>query len=163
MSCIDLSSQYSHTMNKLHLTTAPRLAMNRNAAGELVPSIDTVSGLQDINVAGYLVSIKPSPIEYTRADGTTGTAYQGVSLVANDKGVETTVTVLINGSAIENVEAGQTYWLTERVSKDGQYTNYTQGDLLVMTAVDASVATNRRAALLAKAAEATAPAVAIAQ
>ena len=136
-------------MKKLHLSTAPRLAMRRNEVGELVESIDTTTGQQDINVAGTLVSIKPQPIEYNREDGTTGTAYQGTSLIADDKGEETTVSVLINGSAIENVVIGQTYWLTERVSKDGQYTNYSQGDLLVMNAVDASVATNRRAKLLA--------------
>ncbi len=137
-------------MKKLHLTTAPRLAMRRNEAGELVESIDTTTGQQDINVAGTLLSIKPQPIEYTREDGTTGIAYQGTSLVADDKGEETTVSVLINGSAIETVAVGQTYWLTERVSKDGQYTNYSQGDLLVMNAVDASVATNRRAKLMAQ-------------
>ena len=137
-------------MKKLHLTTAPRLAMRRNEVGELVESIDTTTGQQDINVAGQLVSIKPQPIEYTREDGTTGTAYQGTSLVADNKGDETTVSVLINGSAIETVVVGQTYWLTERVSKDGQYTNYSQGDLLVMNAVDASVATNRRAKLMSQ-------------
>ena len=143
-------------MKKLHLTTAPRLAMRRNEAGELVESIDIITGQQDINVAGTLLSIKPQPIEYTREDGTTGIAYQGTSLVADDKGEETTVSVLINGSAIENVAVGQTYWLTERVSKDGQYTNYSQGDLLVMNAVDASVATNRRAKLMAQQANANA-------
>lgn len=141
-------------MKKLHLTTAPRLAMRRNEAGELVESIDTTTGQQDINVAGTLVSIKPQPIEYSREDGTTGIAYQGTSLVADDKGEETTVSVLINGSAIENVAVGQTYWLTERLSKDGQYTNYSQGDLLVMNAVNASVATNRRAKLMAQATKA---------
>ena len=145
-------------MKKLHLTTAPRLAMRRNSEGELVPSINTVTGEQDVNVAGTLLTIKPQPITYTREDGSEGTAYQGTSLIANDKGEEITVSVLINGSAIENVVIGQTYWLTERVSKDGQYTNYSQGDLLVMEAVDASVATNRRAMLLAKLANATATA-----
>lgn len=143
-------------MNKLHMTTSPRLAYSRNANGELVPSIDTVSGEQDVNVAGTLLSIKPQAIEYTRADGTVGEAYQGKSSIADDKGKETTVSVLINGSAIEEVAVGQTYWLTERISKDGQYSNYSQGSLLVMEAVDASVAKGRRAMLLAKLAEANA-------
>lgn len=147
-------------MNKLHMSTAPRLAYSRNAQGELVPSIDTVSGEQDVNVAGTLLSIKPQAITYTRADGTEGEAYQGTTLVAGTDGKETTVSVLINGSAIEEVAVGQTYWLTERVSKDGQYTNYSQGSLLVMQAVDASVAKNRRAMLLAKLAEANAVPVA---
>ena len=147
-------------MNKLHMTTAPRLAYSRNANGELVPSIDTVSGEQDVNVAGTLLSIKPQAITYTRADGTEGEAYQGTTLVAGVDGKETTVSVLINGSAIEEVAVGQTYWLTERISKDGQYSNYSQGSLLVMEAVDASVAKSRRAMLLAKLAEANAvPAV----
>jgi hypothetical protein len=141
-------------MNKLHITTAPRLAYSRNAQGELVPSIDSVTGEQDVNVAGTLISIKPQAIEYTRQDGTVGTAYQGKSLIADDNGKETTVSVLINGSAIEEVAVGQTYWLTERLSKDGQYSNYSQGSLLVMEAVDASVAKNRRAMLLAKLSEA---------
>jgi len=139
-------------MNKAHLTTAPRLAMTRNEAGELVPSIDTNTNEQDINVAGKLVSIKPEPITYTRKkDGKEMTAYQGTSLVADENGNETVVSVLINGSAIANVQVGQTYWLTERVSEDGQYTNYSQGDLLVMNAVSADVAKNRRAKLLADA------------
>lgn len=138
-------------MNKAHLTTAPRLAMSRNEAGELVPSINTVTGEQDVNVAGTLLTIKPTAIEYKREDGTTGEAYQGTSLVADENGNETVVSVLINGSAIANVAIGQTYWLTERISKDGQYTNYSQGDLLVMNAVSADVAKNRRAKLLASA------------
>lgn len=145
-------------MNNLHLTTAPRLAMNRNAEGELVPSIDIKTGLQDVNVAGKLLTIKPQPIEYTREDGTEGIAYQGTSAIADDNGKEIVVSVLINGSAIDEVQLGQTYWLTERLSKDGQYSNYSQGSLLVMNAIDASVATNRRAALLAAAAKASAEA-----
>lgn len=143
-------------MKKLHLTTAPRLAMKRNANGELEASINAVTGEQDVNVAGTLVSIKPAPITYTREDGTEGTAYQGTSLIADDKGEETTVSVLINESAIEEVVVGQTYWLNERLSKDGLYTNYSQGSLLVQSAVDASVATNRRAKLLAMQANANA-------
>lgn len=138
-------------MENLHLTTAPRLAMTRNANGELVPSIDTKTGDQDINVAGKLLTIKPQPITYAREDGTEGIAYQGTSAVADDKGKEMIVSVLINGSAIEEVQVGQVYWLTERLSKDGQYSNYSQGSLLVMQAIDASVARNRRAMLVAQA------------
>jgi hypothetical protein len=142
-------------MTKLHLSTPARLAMSRNAAGELVPSIDTVSGEQDVNVAGTLVSIKPQPITYTRADGTEGEAYQGKTAIASPEGAEIIVSVLINGSAIEEVAVGQTYWVTERISKDGQYSNYSQGSLSVIEAVDASVAKNRRAMLLAKMAATT--------
>lgn len=141
-------------MKKLHLTTQARLAMTRNGAGELVPSIDTVTGEQDVNVAGTMLSIKPVAIDYTRADGTPGIAYQGRTAIADANGEETIVSVLINGSAIEDVHIGQTYWVTERVSKDGQYSNYSQGSLLVMESVDASVAKGRRAMLLAKLAEA---------
>lgn len=136
-------------MKNLHLTTAPRLAMTRNANGELVPSIDTKTGEQDVNVAGKLLTIKPQPVTYLREDGTQGTAYQGTSAIADDKGDETVVSVLINGSAIEEVQVGQVYWLTERLSKDGLYSNYSQGGLLVMQAIDASVAKNRRAKLIA--------------
>jgi hypothetical protein len=136
-------------MKNLHLTTAPRLAMTRNANGELVPSIDSKTGEQDINVAGKLLTIKPQPITYHREDGTEGVAYQGTSAIVDDKGDEAVVSVLINGSAIEEVQVGQVYWLTERLSKDGLYSNYSQGSLLVMTAIDASVAKNRRAKLLA--------------
>lgn len=135
-------------MNKLHLTTASRLAMTKTATGELVPSMDTETNQQDINVAGTLISIKPAPVEYPRKDGSIGIAYQGTTQIADSKGQETTVSVLINGSAIANVVVGQTYWLTERVSKDGLYTNYSQGDLLVMSAVPATEALARRAMLL---------------
>ena len=137
-------------MENLHLTTQARMAMTRNANGELVPSIDIKTGEPDINVAGKLLTIKPQPITYQREDGTEGVAYQGTSAIADDKGKETIVSVLINGSAIEEVQIGQVYWLTERLSKDGQYSNYTQGSLLVMQAIDASVAKNRRAAVLAR-------------
>lgn len=143
-------------MKNLHLTTAPRLAMNRNANGELVPSIDTKTGEQDVNIAGKLLTIKPQPVVYHREDGTEGTAYQATSAIADDKGDETVVSVLINGSAIEEVQVGQVYWLTERISKDGLYSNYSQGSLLVMQAIDASVAKNRRAKLLALAEQAEA-------
>lgn len=146
-------------MKDLHMTTAPRLAMKRNEAGELVANINDVTGEQDVNVAGKLIAIKPAPITYTRADNTEGVAYQGSSSIMDDNGNETTVSVLINESAIEEVVVGQVYWLNERLSKDGLYSNYSQGSLLVQNAIDASVATNRRAKLLALQAKAT-PAVA---
>jgi hypothetical protein len=138
---------------KLHMTTPSRLAMTseRDADGNrtLVPSFDRVTGLQDINVAGTLVAFKPKPMPYTTAEGVAGVCYQGISLINDGSGKEARVRVLINGSAIENIERGQTYWLTERLAEDGVNVNYSQGDLLVMDAIDVSVATNRRAKLMA--------------
>ena len=142
-------------MKKLHMSIAPRLAMRNEidpvtGQSTLVPSIDRTTGEQDISVVGTLVSIKPNAIEYIRTeDGTTGIAYQGRSLV-NIEGEEKEVPVLINGSAIDNVTVGQSYWLTERASKDGLYTNYSQGSLSAEPPVSASVAINRRAMLMAQ-------------
>ena len=141
-------------MKKLHMSIAPRLAMRNEidpvtGQSTLVPSIDRTTGEQDISVVGTLVSIKPNAIEYSREDGTIGIAYQGRSLV-NVEGEEKEVPVLINGSAIDNVTVGQPYWLTERASKDGLYTNYSQGSLSAEPPVSASVAINRRAMLMAQ-------------
>ena len=123
-------------MNTLHLTTAPRLAMRSvkdPITGErtLEPSIDTKTGLQDVNVAGTLVSINPEPITYTREDGSEGTAYQGKSKIADHTGKEAIVNVLVNGSAIADVVVGQTYWLTERENPGYTSPNYSQGSLQV--------------------------------
>ena len=123
-------------MNTLHLTTAPRLAMRSvkdPITGErtLEPSIDTKTGLQDVNVAGTLVSINPEPITYTREDGSEGTAYQGKSKIADHTGKEAIVNVLVNGSAIAEVVVGQTYWLTERENPGYTSPNYSQGSLQV--------------------------------
>ena len=123
-------------MNTLHLTTAPRLAMRSvkdPITGErtLEPSIDTKTGLQDVNVAGTLVSINPEPITYTREDGSEGTAYQGKSKIADHTGKEAIVNVLANGSAIAEVVVGQTYWLTERENPGYTSPNYSQGSLQV--------------------------------
>ena len=123
-------------MNTLHLTTAPRLAMRSvkdPITGErtLEPSIDTKTGLQDVNVAGTLVSINPEPITYTREDGSEGTAYQGKSKIADHTGKEAIVNVLVNGSAIADVVVGQTYWLTERENSGYTSPNYSQGSLQV--------------------------------
>ena len=123
-------------MNTLHLTTAPRLAMRSvkdPITGErtLEPSIDTKTGLQDVNVAGTLVSINPEIITYTREDGSEGTAYQGKSKIADHTGKEAIVNVLVNGSAIAEVVVGQTYWLTERENPGYTSPNYSQGSLQV--------------------------------
>lgn len=141
-------------MNTLHLTTAPRLAMRSvkdPITGErtLEKSIDTKTGLQDVNVAGTLVSINPEPITYTREDGSKGTAYQGKSKIADHTGKEAVVNVLINGSAIADVIVGQTYWLTERENVGYTSPNYSQGSLLVESMSNEG-ALARRAMLMAQ-------------
>lgn len=140
-------------MKKLHLTTQPRLAMKRNEAGELVPNINEVTGEQDVNIAGTLVSINPEPITYTRKeDGTEGIAYRGRTLIADENGEESEVPVLINEASIEHVTVGQTYWVNER--DNAPYApNYSQGHLPV-SSVSAETASVRRARLLAQQAKA---------
>ena len=149
-------------MNTLHLTTAPRLAMRSvkdPITGErtLEPSIDTKTGLQDVNVAGTLVSINPEPITYTREDGSEGTAYQGKSKIADHTGKEAIVNVLVNGSAIAEVVVGQTYWLTERENPGYTSPNYSQGSLQVESMSNEG-ALARRAMLMKQAANVAATA-----
>ena len=149
-------------MNTLHLTTAPRLAMRSvkdPITGErtLEPSIDTKTGLQDVNVAGTLVSINPEPITYTREDGSEGTAYQGKSKIADHTGKEAIVNVLVNGSAIAEVVVGQTYWLTERENPGYTSPNYSQGSLQV-EAMSNEGALARRAMLMSQLAKTAATA-----
>lgn len=149
-------------MNTLHLTTAPRLAMRSvkdPITGErtLEPSIDTKTGLQDVNVAGTLVSINPEPITYTREDGSEGTAYQGKSKIADHTGKEAIVNVLVNGSAIADVVVGQTYWLTERENVGYTSPNYSQGSLQVESMSNEG-ALARRAMLMKQAANVAATA-----
>lgn len=149
-------------MNTLHLTTAPRLAMRSvkdPITGErtLEPSIDTKTGLQDVNVAGTLVSINPEPITYTREDGSEGTAYQGKSKIADHTGKEAIVNVLVNGSAIADVVVGQTYWLTERENAGYTSPNYSQGSLQVESMSNEG-ALARRAMLMKQAAKVAATA-----
>lgn len=149
-------------MNTLHLTTAPRLAMRSvkdPITGErtLEPSIDTKTGLQDVNVAGTLVSINPEPITYTREDGSEGTAYQGKSKIADHTGKEAIVNVLVNGSAIADVVVGQTYWLTERENPGYTSPNYSQGSLAVESMSNEG-ALARRAMLMKQAANVAATA-----
>lgn len=146
-------------MKKLHLTTPARLAMRSvkdPITGEitLTPSYDE-NGVQDINVAGTLVSINPEPIEYIRkSDGAMRTAYKGKSMIGDPSGEEHVVSVLINGEAIDDVVVGQTYWLTERENDNPAYPpNYSQGSLAVATlALD--TASTRRAMLMAQLAKA---------
>ena len=149
-------------MNTLHLTTAPRLAMRSvkdPITGErtLEPSIDTKTGLQDVNVAGTLVSINPEPITYTREDGSEGTAYQCKSKIADHTGKEAIVNVLVNGSAIAEVVVGQTYWLTERENPGYTSPNYSQGSLAVESMSNEG-ALARRAMLMKQAANVAATA-----
>ena len=149
-------------MNTLHLTTAPRLAMRSvkdPITGErtLEPSIDTKTGLQDVNVAGTLVSINPEPITYTREDGSEGTAYQGKSKIADHTGKEAIVNVLVNGSAIADVVVGQTYWLTERENSGYTSPNYSQGSLQVESMSNEG-ALARRAMLMSQLAKTSATA-----
>lgn len=149
-------------MNTLHLTTAPRLAMRSvkdPITGErtLEPSIDAKTGLQDVNVAGTLVSINPEPITYTREDGSEGTAYQGKSKIADHTGKEAIVNVLVNGSAIADVVVGQTYWLTERENPGYTSPNYSQGSLQVESMSNEG-ALARRAMLMKQAANVAATA-----
>ena len=149
-------------MNTLHLTTAPRLAMRSvkdPITGErtLEHSIDTKTGLQDVNVAGTLVSINPEPITYTREDGSEGTAYQGKSKIADHTGKEAIVNVLVNGSAIAEVVVGQTYWLTERENPGYTSPNYSQGSLAVESMSNEG-ALARRAMLMKQAANVAATA-----
>jgi hypothetical protein len=143
-------------MNTLHLTTAPRLAM-KTVDGVLVNSINTKTGKQDVQRAGRLLSFLPTPVEYVKEDGTSGTLYRGKSeMVING---ETVVRdVAINGSAIEAIAIGEVYWVTCRPSKDGQYTNYNQGALTVMTAPSVDEFEELYASLVAESAD-----VAIAQ
>lgn len=150
-------------MNTLHLTTAPRLAMRSvkdPITGErtLEASIDTETGLQDVNVAGTLVSINPEPITYIRkSDGSEGTAYQGKSKIADHTGKEAIVNVLVNGSAIADVVVGQTYWLTERENPGYTTPNYSQGSLQVESMSNEG-ALARRAMLMSQAAKVAAEA-----
>lgn len=125
---------YAHnTMS--HLTTKPRLAMQRNDAGELVPSINAKTGEQDIQVAGTVASIGAT--EYVN-EATGKTYFRGFAKIAS-KGKEVDVPVLFNGSTIEQVEKGSTYWLTVRPSEDGTITNFSCGGLRVAELVSIDV------------------------
>lgn len=115
-------------MNKLHLTTAPRLAMQRNDAGELVPSINAKTGVQDKQVAGLVKSVDHK--EYVNE--TTGKTYFRGTAVIGLRGKEMSVSCLFNGSTIEKIHVGSTYWLTSRPSDDNTITNFSCGGLEVL-------------------------------
>ena len=121
-----------------HLTTKPRLAMQRNDAGELVPSINAKTGEQDIQVAGTVSSINATEYSHVNAEGETKTYFRGFAKIAS-KGKEVEVPVLFNGSTIEQVEKGSTYWLTVRPSEDETITNFSCGGLRVAELVSIDV------------------------
>ena len=126
-----------------HMTTKPRLALVKNDAGELVPSMNQ-QGTQDMQVAGTVVSINPKEL-VNEASGKT--YYQGTADInVNGKEIKN-APVLFAGSTIDNVEKGSTYWLTARKSEDGTRTNLSCGGLRVVTGLDASIADELSVAL----------------
>ena len=126
-----------------HMTTNPRLALVKNDAGELVPSMNQ-QGTQDMQVAGTVVSINPKEL-VNEASGKT--YYQGTADInVNGKEIKN-APVLFAGSTIDNVEKGSTYWLTARKSEDGTRTNLSCGGLRVVTGLDASIADELSVAL----------------
>ena len=133
-----------------HMNTNPRLALVKNDAGDLVPSMNQ-QGTQDMQLAGTVVSINPKEL-VNEASGKT--YYQGTADInVNGREVKN-APVLFAGSTIENVEKGHTYWLTARKSEDGTRTNLSCGGLRVVAGLDATIA-DELSALLAD----TAPAV----
>lgn len=109
--------------------------MQRNADGDLVPSINVKTGKQDIQVAGTVTSIGAT--EYIN-EATGKTYFRGFAKIAS-KGKEVEVPVLFNGSTIEQVEKDSTYWLTVRPSEDGTVTNFSCGGLRVVELVSIDV------------------------
>lgn len=109
--------------------------MQRNDAGELIPSINVKTGKQDIQVAGTVTSIGTT--EYVN-EATGKTYFRGFAKIAS-KGKEVEVPVLFNGSTIEQVEKDSTYWLTVRPSEDGTVTNFSCGGLRVVELVSIDV------------------------
>ena len=118
------------------MTTQPRLALVKNAAGELVPSLNQ-EGTQDMQVAGTVVSINPKALIN---DVSGKSYYQGTADInVNGREIKSTP-VLFAGSTIENVDKGEVYWMTIRKSTDGTRTNLSCGGLRVVNGLDASIA-----------------------
>ena len=114
-----------------HMITKPRLAQTWNEdRTALVASINKKTGEQDIQIAGTVTSIGAT--EYVN-ETTDKTYFRGFAKIAS-KGKEVEVPVLFNGSTIEQVEKGSTYWLTVRPSEDGTITNFSCGGLKVTIA-----------------------------
>lgn len=135
-----------------HMTTQPRLALVKNDAGELVPSMNQ-QGTQDMQVAGTVVSINPKEL----VNPASGKTYYTGTADINVGGKEVkNAPVLFAGSTIENVEKGSEYWITARKSEDGARTNLSCGGLRVVTGLDATIADELSALLLASTVEATA-------
>jgi hypothetical protein len=128
------------------MTTKPRLALVKNAAGELVPSINQ-EGTQDMQVAGTVISINPKALIN---DVSGKSYYQGTADInVNGKEIKS-VPVLFAGSTIENVDKGEAYWITLRKSTDGTRTNLSCGGLRVVNGIDASIADELFASLNAE-------------
>jgi hypothetical protein len=120
----------------LHMTTQPRLAKTYNAdRSALIASINEKTGEQDIQIAGTVVSIGAD--EYVN-EATGKTYFRGFAKIAS-KGKEVEVPVLFNGSTIEKIEKGSTYWLTVRPSEDKTITNFSCGGLRVVELVSIDV------------------------
>ena len=115
-------------MDTLHMTTAPRLALQRNDVGELIPSINAKTGQQDKQVAGTVTRIEAK--EYVNE--ASGKTYFRGNAKINLRGKETEVSVLFNGSTIDKVTVGSSYWLTVRPSDDNTLTNFSCGGLQVV-------------------------------
>lgn len=113
------------------MNTSPRLALQRNEAGELVPSINDATGTQDVQVAGTVVSINAKE----EINPTTNKSYYRGTAHVSVKGVETLVPVLFAGSTIDNVEKGSTYWLTVRKNTELNVTNFSCGGLRVIEGI----------------------------
>src|SRR5690606_10939663 len=104
-------------MSKLFMTDqSPRLALTRNDAGELVPSLHPETGEQQYQIAGLVESIRPTPDKYIVKTGPNAgeerewyscktTVNFGGKVVENQN-------ARINGSQIANVQTGGTYWFT---------------------------------------------------
>lgn len=130
-----------------HMTTNPRLALVKNDAGELVPSMNQ-QGTQDMQVAGTVVSISPKEL----VNPASGKTYYTGTADINVGGKEVkNAPVLFAGSTIDNVDKGSEYWITARKSEDGTRTNLSCGGLRVVAGLDASIADSLSALLITNA------------
>ena len=122
-----------------HMTFNPRLALVKNDAGELVPSMNR-EGVQDKQVAGTITAIEAKPISYVRAeDGKVMEAYLATADINVNGREEKKVSVICAASQIDNITVNETYWLTIRKSADGSLSNLSCGGLKAKTGLTASV------------------------
>lgn len=126
-------------MSKLFMTEkSPRPALTRDDAGELVASVHPETGEQQYQIAGLVENIRATPDKYIVKTGPNAgeeREWYSCKITVNLGGkVVESQSARINGSQIENVQSGGTYWFTisEGVTKDGELTtNYVTGGLPV--------------------------------